>query len=332
METWGSSPRPAGSHLVIRLGDFLGSVSGGGRGRGGYPGAGGAPGGSRHVPEFGVADETAWRAGLSCRGRIKSYVRPLDPSLLAAIIVERAARRPCAVVANLGSGAERLVRLRDIAADPLAAKLEQRLRQRESGVEESDGALEFVTVYSPPIRLIAIGSSVFRKVFRRWLCSPDLRRSSSTRARLSRRSPLSRRPLVAEWPQDALSARTRPGDGGRAAHPRAAIDDEALIAALNETASTSARSAPERLMCGGSNACARLALARPLDGFTQPADSRSERKARRKSPLPFSAKSLRQCIIPRRRSQSERHEIWSRAVRKGRARCSPMRSKGPDWP
>jgi xanthine/CO dehydrogenase XdhC/CoxF family maturation factor len=28
--------------------------------------------------EFGVADETAWRAGLSCGGRIKVYVERLD--------------------------------------------------------------------------------------------------------------------------------------------------------------------------------------------------------------------------------------------------------------
>lgn len=76
VETWGSAPRPVGSHLVIdRDGNFLGSVSGGcvegdvitealdviGDGR-------------ARTLEFGVADETAWRAGLSCGGRIKVYV------------------------------------------------------------------------------------------------------------------------------------------------------------------------------------------------------------------------------------------------------------------
>lgn len=76
VETWGSAPRPVGSHLVIDVeGRFLGSVSGGcvegdvmteamevmadGRPR---------------IIEFGVADETAWRAGLSCGGRIKVFV------------------------------------------------------------------------------------------------------------------------------------------------------------------------------------------------------------------------------------------------------------------
>ena len=76
IETWGSAPRPAGSHLAIDdAGHFVGSVSGGcvegdvvsqaldviGDGR-------------PRTLDFGVADETAWRAGLSCGGRIKVYV------------------------------------------------------------------------------------------------------------------------------------------------------------------------------------------------------------------------------------------------------------------
>jgi xanthine/CO dehydrogenase XdhC/CoxF family maturation factor len=80
VETWGSAPRPVGSHLVIdEDGSFLGSVSGGcvegavitealeviddGRPR---------------MLEFGVADETAWRVGLSCGGRIRVYVERVN--------------------------------------------------------------------------------------------------------------------------------------------------------------------------------------------------------------------------------------------------------------
>ena len=80
VETWGSSPRPVGSHLAIDgEGHFLGSVSGGC-----VEGAvvsealeviaDGAP----KVLEFGVADETAWQVGLSCGGRIKVYVERVD--------------------------------------------------------------------------------------------------------------------------------------------------------------------------------------------------------------------------------------------------------------
>ena len=79
VETWGSAPRPAGSHLVIDAdGNFEGSVSGGCV-EGAVVGeavdviASGKP----RMLEFGVADETAWRVGLSCGGRIKVYVEPL---------------------------------------------------------------------------------------------------------------------------------------------------------------------------------------------------------------------------------------------------------------
>jgi len=80
VETWGSAPRPVGSHLAIDgEGRFVGSVSGGC-----VEGAVVAEAldviadGAPKLLEFGVADETAWRVGLSCGGRIKVYVERLD--------------------------------------------------------------------------------------------------------------------------------------------------------------------------------------------------------------------------------------------------------------
>ncbi len=79
VETWGSAPRPVGSHLVIDAdGNFEGSVSGGC-----VEGAVVAEAvdvigtGEPKMLEFGVADETAWRVGLSCGGRIKVFVTPV---------------------------------------------------------------------------------------------------------------------------------------------------------------------------------------------------------------------------------------------------------------
>ena len=76
VETWGSAPRPVGSHLVIDGdGNFEGSVSGGC-----VEGAVIADAmdvlesGEPKMLEFGVADETAWQVGLSCGGRIRVYV------------------------------------------------------------------------------------------------------------------------------------------------------------------------------------------------------------------------------------------------------------------
>ncbi|SDR55446.1 predicted sulfurylase small subunit, molybdopterin cytosine dinucleotide biosynthesis [Rhizobiales bacterium GAS191] len=80
IETWGSAPRPVGSHLVIdENGSFLGSVSGGCvEGEVVTQAMDVIETGKARMLEFGVADETAWRVGLSCGGRIKVYVEKLD--------------------------------------------------------------------------------------------------------------------------------------------------------------------------------------------------------------------------------------------------------------
>jgi len=80
VETWGSAPRPVGSHLVIDAdGNFLGSVSGGCvEGAVVEEAAEVIASGAPRMLEFGVADETAWRVGLSCGGRIKVYVEKLN--------------------------------------------------------------------------------------------------------------------------------------------------------------------------------------------------------------------------------------------------------------
>ena len=80
VETWGSAPRPVGSHLVVD-GDglFLGSVSGGCvEGDVVAEAIDVIASGTPRMLEFGVADDLAWKAGLSCGGRIKVLVERLD--------------------------------------------------------------------------------------------------------------------------------------------------------------------------------------------------------------------------------------------------------------
>ena len=79
VETWGSAPRPVGSHLVIDSeGNFLGSVSGGCVEGAVVEEALEVIGsGAAKTLSFGVADETAWRVGLSCGGKIAVYVEPV---------------------------------------------------------------------------------------------------------------------------------------------------------------------------------------------------------------------------------------------------------------
>ncbi|TDT93380.1 XdhC/CoxI family protein [Azorhizobium sp. AG788] len=80
LETWGSAPRPVGSHLAIdETGNFLGSVSGGCvEGAVVTEALDVISQGEPKVLEFGVADETAWRVGLSCGGAIRIYVERVD--------------------------------------------------------------------------------------------------------------------------------------------------------------------------------------------------------------------------------------------------------------
>ena len=80
VETWGSAPRPVGSHLVIDgEGNFLGSVSGGCvEGAVVEEAVDVIADGRARTLEFGVADETAWKVGLSCGGRIRVYVEKVN--------------------------------------------------------------------------------------------------------------------------------------------------------------------------------------------------------------------------------------------------------------
>src|SRR4051812_50170072 len=77
IETWGSAPRPVGSHLVVdEEGNFLGSVSGGCvEGAVIEEAADVIADGRPRMLEFGVADEAAWKVGLSCGGENRGYVR-----------------------------------------------------------------------------------------------------------------------------------------------------------------------------------------------------------------------------------------------------------------
>lgn len=79
VETWGSAPRPTGSHLVIDSdGNFHGSVSGGCvEGAVISEAVDILESGTPKMLEFGVADETAWQVGLSCGGKIRIYVERL---------------------------------------------------------------------------------------------------------------------------------------------------------------------------------------------------------------------------------------------------------------
>jgi len=94
LQTWGSSPRRAGSKMAVATdGQFAGSVSGGCVENAVMEAALETIKTSRpQLLHFGVADETAWGVGLACGGSIDVFVQPLSkeffPHLRAAWVEE----------------------------------------------------------------------------------------------------------------------------------------------------------------------------------------------------------------------------------------------------
>jgi xanthine/CO dehydrogenase XdhC/CoxF family maturation factor len=80
VSTWGSSPRPVGSQLVVdNEGRFIGSVSGGCiEGAVIREAAEAMQDGETRLLSFGVSNEEAWDVGLACGGKVEVFVEPLS--------------------------------------------------------------------------------------------------------------------------------------------------------------------------------------------------------------------------------------------------------------
>ncbi|WP_186416716.1 XdhC family protein [Bosea sp. CS1GBMeth4] len=158
----------------------------------------------------------------------------MDLPLLSALNAERAARRACVLVTELGSGEQRLVREADLGGDPLAELLEKQLRSGKSGTVETDGTAYFLTVQAPPPRLVVTGAvhisqalAPMAKLLDLDVAIIDPRTAFATQERFPEVT------LLAQWPEEAL--RQLPFDAYTAfvalTHdPK--IDDPALQAAL----------------------------------------------------------------------------------------------------
>ena len=79
-ETWGSSPRPAGSQMAItKSGRMAGSVSGGCiEGAVADAALQTIANGAPQLLDFGITNERAWEVGLACGGKLKVFVEKLS--------------------------------------------------------------------------------------------------------------------------------------------------------------------------------------------------------------------------------------------------------------
>jgi xanthine dehydrogenase accessory factor len=148
MQTWGSSPRPAGSVMIIRDDQSIeGSVSGGCVEGAVIEAAGEAiASGQGQRLDFGVADATAWEVGLSCGGRIAVLVVPIaaggiDAGRLGDLAANLRAREPVMLCLDAATGAW-LDTGKEAGPDV-------------SGIDPETG--HFYLIQKPPRRVIVIG-------------------------------------------------------------------------------------------------------------------------------------------------------------------------------
>src|SRR5215472_17807913 len=111
VETWGSSPRPLGSKMLVsRSGRMAGSVSNGCIEGAVFEEAQEvlAAGAARQV-EYGVADDVAFEVGLACGGHIEVFIQPATEVHDRALEL-LAAERPFLLRTDLASGEAQVIK------------------------------------------------------------------------------------------------------------------------------------------------------------------------------------------------------------------------------
>jgi xanthine dehydrogenase accessory factor len=124
---------------------------------------------------------------------------------LAEVNAERAARRPVIVVTDVADGAQRVVKAKDIATDPLRAELARQLRMGKSAMIEANGKKLFFNVYAPAAKLVIIGAVHISQALAPLARSLDYDVTVvDPRTAFASPQRFPDVPLVAEWPDVAL--------------------------------------------------------------------------------------------------------------------------------
>jgi xanthine dehydrogenase accessory factor len=160
VETWGSSPRPAGSQLVVdRDGHFVGSVSGGCvEGAVIETALAVIESGAAQQLKFGVTDEQAWEVGLACGGRIEVRVESGD-EIVSALAEDRDLRRPAVVLSWFDRNQQKLVHSPDALDDPVLCDAVRDALASDVArrVDVASGSV-FVNPFNPPLRMLIVGA------------------------------------------------------------------------------------------------------------------------------------------------------------------------------
>ena len=219
VSTWGSAPRPRGSHMLVHAdGRFEGSVSGGCVESDIMDTAAqviaGAP---FQLKRYGVADAAAWEVGLPCGGEIQVMVQPVsaegfDPELFDRIAEARDDGRALTVATDLESG-------------------HSDLRPIETGEV-------FVNRYDPPRRLLIVGAVQIAQSLAGLARTLGIQTVViDPRARFLTEERFPGVTLDDRWPDEAVAAyRPGPSTAVVTLSHDVKIDDPALIEALKTDA------------------------------------------------------------------------------------------------
>src|SRR5215216_5842650 len=124
---------------------------------------------------------------------------------LKELNAERAARRPAIIVTDTANGEQRLVKAKDIAADPLRAELEKQLRMGKSGTIEAGGKKLFLNVYAPTAKLVIVGAVHISQALAPLARALDYDVTVvDPRTAFASPERFPDVPLIAEWPDAAL--------------------------------------------------------------------------------------------------------------------------------
>ena len=233
VDTWGSAPVRTGGQLAIAgVEEFQGSVSGGCVEADVIAaGLDVIQSGRPETLSFGIADETAWRAGLACGGTIRVHVSRLDPKSdlpflkrVDTAIVERA---PIVVATRLADGTRQIF---DAAATE--PEIADALRRGRSALDASGET--FLHAITPARRVIIVGATHVAQHLAMMatasgydvkVIDPRTAFASPTRFESSQ--------IVTGWPDDGLAKLTSdPFTAVVTLTHVEEIDDEALTLAL----------------------------------------------------------------------------------------------------
>lgn len=215
VSTWGSAPRPKGSHMLVHAdGRFEGSVSGGCVESDILATAADVIAGAPFsVRSYGVADAAAWEVGLPCGGEISVMVQPVsaegfDPELFDRIAAARDAGDALTVSTDLASG--------------------------HSDARPLETGQVFVNRYDPPRRLLIVGAVQIAQSLAQMAAALGIETVViDPRARFLTEERFPGVTLDDRWPDEAIAAyRPGPSTAVVTLSHDIKIDDPALVAAL----------------------------------------------------------------------------------------------------